>query len=132
MTPTLAAGIVQFANDHAGTSLTLQQIYGPGSDTLQCTDAKGNLYVIIGTYKLSLGYILRGIVRRRTRTNRYFGWLPNGQAGTGAKQIAHYGETLVYIPTRQEVESYLLETFGTDYQQAMKYQQHPPAIRDEA
>ena len=100
MTPAISESIVQFANDHAGTSLTFEKLYRPGSDTIRCTDAKGNLYVIIGTYHTGVGYILRGIVRRRTRTTRQFDWLPNGQAGTGAKQIAHFGETLVYIPTQ--------------------------------
>lgn len=77
--------IVDYCSKHYGLNLT------PSDGRHDAEDEKGRRVVIVGSWIHGLGYLLRGIVRERTK-GKPFTWLGNGQASTGAVQVVHIGE----------------------------------------
>jgi hypothetical protein len=97
MTGTVAKGIVRSVSEEIGRALSFSYVTHGGA--VICTDAKGFRYAII-CYS-GPDYVVKGVVRER-RKGRAFNWLCNGQAGSGAIQIARWDESHRYYVTLAE------------------------------
>jgi hypothetical protein len=77
--------IVNYCASVYGLKLT------PADGPHDATDEKGRRVVIVGQWIHGIGYTINGIVRERTKGKPFY-WLGNGQASTGAVQLAHPAE----------------------------------------
>lgn len=85
--PEAAAEILTYVSQDAGIDLTFQRWDG---SYIYALDARGRLYVLIGSYQDG-SYVLRGLVRRKRKDKR-FGFLFNGQSSRNTSQVAYWGE----------------------------------------
>ena len=79
--------ICNYVAEKLGLALTFGQWH---DGNVYCKNHKGVPHVIIGSW-WDHRYVLRGLVRPARRGAR-FRWFLNGQASTGALQVAHFAE----------------------------------------